>query len=264
MSSQLTLVEKERLLKLAKSFRVESITATLPSISVVEHREHLPLSFAQQRLWFLAQMGAQPRPTTFPTDGDCRDSLIGGALRRALDRIVARHEALRTTLRCYRRRTGAAHRSCGGERFQLLEHDLAGRRMLRRARSAGEGGSDNRVRSGSGAADSRAPDPAWRRGACAADHDASHRFRRLVDGCVDEGIERRSTGLCARGSGPAAGLGAVCRLCGVAAAVDGRRDCCASRASTGSGRWRARRRCWSCRRIIRDRRSRSMRAIGWG
>ncbi|MGH9971100.1 MAG: hypothetical protein ACREBG_25355, partial [Pyrinomonadaceae bacterium] len=84
MSSQLTLVEKERLLKLAKSFRVESITPTLPSISVVEQREHLPLSFAQQRLWFLAQIGAS-QAYHIANGWRLKGQLDRGALRRALD-----------------------------------------------------------------------------------------------------------------------------------------------------------------------------------
>src|SRR6185503_16444906 len=96
MSSQLTLVEKERLLKLARSFRVESIAPASPSISVVEQREHLPLSFAQQRLWFLAQMGASGA-YHIANGWRLKGQLDRVALRRALDRIVARHEALRTT-----------------------------------------------------------------------------------------------------------------------------------------------------------------------
>ena len=123
MSSQLTLVEKQRLLKLAKSFRVESITPTLPSISVVEQREHLPLSFAQQRLWFLAQIGAS-QAYHISNGWRLKGQLDRGALRRALDGIVARHEALRTTFVAVEsqpiQRIAAAEES----QFQLLEHDL--------------------------------------------------------------------------------------------------------------------------------------------
>src|SRR5215204_1283629 len=125
MSSQLTLVEKERLLKLAKSFRVESLTPTLPSISVVEQREHLPLSFAQQRLWFLAQIGAS-QAYHISNGWRLKGQLDRGALRRALDRIVARHEALRTAFVALEsqpiQRIAAAEES----QFHLLEHDLIG------------------------------------------------------------------------------------------------------------------------------------------
>ncbi len=57
----------------------------------------LPLSFAQQRIWFLSQLegGASP----YHEQGALRISgrLDAAALRRALAQIVARHEALRTT-----------------------------------------------------------------------------------------------------------------------------------------------------------------------
>jgi len=125
MSSQLTLIEKERLLKLAKSFRVESITATLPSISVVEQREQLSLSFAQQRLWFLAQIGAS-QAYHISNGWRLKGQLDRVALGRALDRIVARHEALRTTFVAIEsqpiQRIAAAEES----QFHLLEHDLIG------------------------------------------------------------------------------------------------------------------------------------------
>src|SRR5689334_7770168 len=77
---------------------LESATrAQLPAITVSERTEPLPLSFAQQRLWFLAQMPGVSE--AYHIAGGLR--LLGAldrvALRRALDRIVARHEALRTT-----------------------------------------------------------------------------------------------------------------------------------------------------------------------
>ncbi|WP_371128558.1 amino acid adenylation domain-containing protein, partial [Pseudomonas sp. NFACC13-1] len=74
----------------------QASASTLPPIEAVPRNSALPLSFAQQRLWFLAQM-----------DGSAAYHICGGlrlkgrlspqALHGALDRIVARHEALRTT-----------------------------------------------------------------------------------------------------------------------------------------------------------------------
>ena len=59
--------------------------------------ELLPLSFAQQRLWLSSHMagvrGAYHLPLGLRLSGD----LDRGPLRRALDRLVARHEALSAT-----------------------------------------------------------------------------------------------------------------------------------------------------------------------
>lgn len=56
-----------------------------------------PLSFAQERLWFLEQL--QPGNTAYllPLVLRLREPVDAGALARAIDAIVARHEALRTT-----------------------------------------------------------------------------------------------------------------------------------------------------------------------
>ncbi len=56
----------------------------------------LPLSFAQQRLWFLAQL--QPQDSSYNISGAMRirGRLDAQALQQALASIVARHEALRT------------------------------------------------------------------------------------------------------------------------------------------------------------------------
>ncbi|MFB9677906.1 non-ribosomal peptide synthetase/MFS transporter [Streptosporangium vulgare] len=55
-----------------------------------------PLSHAQERLWFLEQYRPGTTTYTVPVAVRLRGDLDADALRRALDEIVARHEALRT------------------------------------------------------------------------------------------------------------------------------------------------------------------------
>ena len=59
MLSQLTVVERESLLKLAKSLHIQGKDVSLPPLVAADRSGRIPLSFAQQRLWFLAQMGGE-------------------------------------------------------------------------------------------------------------------------------------------------------------------------------------------------------------
>ncbi|MFP2900003.1 condensation domain-containing protein, partial [Corallococcus sp. 4LFB] len=68
-----------------------------PPIPRVGRDRPLPLSFAQQRLWYLQELepgsGTYNNPTLFRLVGD----LDADALQAALDALVARHEVLRST-----------------------------------------------------------------------------------------------------------------------------------------------------------------------
>ncbi|HKU72441.1 MAG TPA: amino acid adenylation domain-containing protein [Pyrinomonadaceae bacterium] len=81
---------------------VETILAgehglALPAIERVERVGHLPLSYAQQRLWFLTQL--QPENTAYNMNFAVRltGPLDLSALEHSFNEVVRRHEALRTS-----------------------------------------------------------------------------------------------------------------------------------------------------------------------
>ncbi|HEX8273629.1 MAG TPA: amino acid adenylation domain-containing protein [Longimicrobiaceae bacterium] len=68
-----------------------------PLVSVPRDRP-LPLSFAQQRLWFIEQMEAGSALYNVPFPLRLRGPLDPGSLRRSLAELVRRHESLRTVV----------------------------------------------------------------------------------------------------------------------------------------------------------------------
>jgi hypothetical protein len=78
---------------------VQAASASTLAPIVPASREHaLPLSWAQQRLWFLDQLDhAASTAYHMPAGLRLRGALNRLALAAALDRVVARHENLRTT-----------------------------------------------------------------------------------------------------------------------------------------------------------------------
>ncbi|MDF0730621.1 amino acid adenylation domain-containing protein, partial [Pseudomonas entomophila] len=70
--------------------------SSLPAITAGEREAVMPLSFAQQRLWFLAQMEGGSAAYHVPGGVRLLGTLDHAVLHRALDMIVARHEVLRT------------------------------------------------------------------------------------------------------------------------------------------------------------------------
>ncbi|MCE6981589.1 amino acid adenylation domain-containing protein, partial [Pseudomonas frederiksbergensis] len=118
-------LKRAALLRLLKQRGATRVIDTTPDDMVaVDRAGPLALSFAQQRLWFLDQLdptasAAYHMPASLLLHG----TLDQAALKAALDRLVARHESLRTTFE----RQGEhpvqviAPAHCG---FTLMEHDL--------------------------------------------------------------------------------------------------------------------------------------------
>lgn len=69
---------------------------SLPNVSAASDQDH-PLSFAQQRLWFLDQMEPNSSVYNVPIAYRLKGPLVVDALERSLNEIVRRHELLRTT-----------------------------------------------------------------------------------------------------------------------------------------------------------------------
>src|SRR5690606_37593829 len=68
-----------------------------PIVPVPRDQAELPLSFSQQRLWFLHRL--EPESTAYNISGAARrrGALDTGALERSFSEVVRRHESLRTT-----------------------------------------------------------------------------------------------------------------------------------------------------------------------
>ncbi|WP_409897531.1 condensation domain-containing protein, partial [Bradyrhizobium sp.] len=104
----------------------DAAPSELPSITPAGHDGALPLSFAQQRLWFLSRF--EGASAAYHIAGGLR--LIGWleqeALVRALDRIMARHEALRTLFHQDDDGLPVQQVTAAEAGFALVQHDLRG------------------------------------------------------------------------------------------------------------------------------------------
>ena len=72
-------------------------SAPVSRIEPVARTSALPLSFAQQRLWFLDQLESGNTSYNVPAAVRLRGALDVNALQRALDEVVRRHETLRVS-----------------------------------------------------------------------------------------------------------------------------------------------------------------------
>ncbi len=94
-----SLLEAQTIVALAEglaSGRWKPTASQQAPLRPVPRQGPLPLSFAQQRLWFLDQLEPNSPLYNVPVMARLRGTLDLGALRQTLNAIVARHEALRT------------------------------------------------------------------------------------------------------------------------------------------------------------------------
>jgi amino acid adenylation domain-containing protein len=94
------LFESPRLLELSE--RIETLMQTgtsvaAPAIEPRPREEHIPLSYAQQRLWFLNQLMPGSNAYNLPAEMLIDSELNVGALEQSLNEVLRRHESLRTT-----------------------------------------------------------------------------------------------------------------------------------------------------------------------
>ncbi|WP_460415191.1 amino acid adenylation domain-containing protein [Pseudomonas sp. microsymbiont 2] len=114
----------DRLLAVASALQGAAPSGLAP-IEAAPRGQSQPLSFAQQRLWFLAQMDDASAAYHIPLALELRGPLDRPALQRALARIVERHESLRSHFA----QEGAEARvrvTPGDGGFNLGWHDLRG------------------------------------------------------------------------------------------------------------------------------------------
>ena len=125
------LFEHPELAELARSLQHHLGETNAPAAPAIipqaDRSQALPLSWTQQRLWFLDQLEGEGASSAYHIPGALKLSgtLDTRALQRALDSIVARHEILRTT---FRSSDGAAQQIIAPEaeaRFTLRSIDLS-------------------------------------------------------------------------------------------------------------------------------------------
>ncbi|NJO14389.1 MAG: amino acid adenylation domain-containing protein [Thioploca sp.] len=93
------LFESPTIAGLSHKLDATSYQTLLPSITSVDRSKMLPLSFAQQRLWFLNQLEGASATYNISSARRLEGFLNQTALEKSLQTVVQRHETLRTTFK---------------------------------------------------------------------------------------------------------------------------------------------------------------------
>ena len=101
--------------------RLDTATSTRPPLLAEPRPERPPLSFAQQRLWFLDRLHGPGPAYNLPMAWRLDGTVDAGALRAALADLAERHETLRTT---YPEANGAPYQHVGPARIDLVTEPL--------------------------------------------------------------------------------------------------------------------------------------------
>ena len=109
----------EALAQVIEQQRQDSNQVQLPAIVPVSRDKQLPLSFAQQRLWFLEQLEPGSPLYNCPGAAKLRGSLDVLALEHSLNQLILRHESLRTSFA-----------TVAGEPVQVISRDSQVRLVL--------------------------------------------------------------------------------------------------------------------------------------
>ncbi|HEX6288077.1 MAG TPA: non-ribosomal peptide synthase/polyketide synthase, partial [Herpetosiphonaceae bacterium] len=91
------LFEAPTIASFAAEVVVQHVEASLPLVPVPHDGGPLPLSFAQQRLWFLDQLQPGSRAYHIPLVVRLHGAVDPAAMQQSLAALIARHESLRTT-----------------------------------------------------------------------------------------------------------------------------------------------------------------------
>lgn len=95
LRAQLT-ARKPELLKFLQQAKATTFTS-LTQIQPISRQQELPMSFAQQRLWFLEQLEGASPTYNIPVNLRLRGHLHIALLEKSLMAMIQRHEVLRTT-----------------------------------------------------------------------------------------------------------------------------------------------------------------------
>ena len=195
------------------------------TLTPVSRDQPLPLSFAQQRLWFLDQLAGPNSVYNVPLGLKIEGSLNIEVLRCSIDEIVRRHEILRTCYPLVEAQPVQAIKPPAPVPLPLV--DLAGEPLSDRNRSIEKWSrfeETTPIRPCLRSLGSR-PYPAFVRKRPRADVDTSpHCYRRLVHGRLCQGDLGFVRGFSSVQNVASAGVGhPICRFCLLAATMVGRR-----------------------------------------